>query len=227
MSFSHTEPVVPAGNTSARRSSGILAIFLACSVVVATVCWGPAIVRLAQALRPYQLNNVSEYSDTELRAVVGPARLHLWIVIFASFAAIGALALLAVVLGRRSLRTTGSEAVRSRLGAWATRCLVGGLVIGLGSILLSSVGWFFDLNTSQWVLLMSVAMASALGSVMLSVTALGHPASESARADVRSVAWRRGARIRLLAESLLLLAVFVVIVGTAQFFVGFYLRLVY
>ena len=151
MSFSHTEPVVPAGNTSARRSSGILAIFLACSVVVATVCWGPAIVRVALALRPYQLNNVSEYSDTELRAVVGPARLHLWIVIFASFAAIGVLALLAVVLGRRSLRTMRSEAVRSRLGAWATRCLVGGLVIGLGSILLSSVGWFFDLNTSQHV----------------------------------------------------------------------------
>src|SRR5690349_323689 len=71
-----------------RRDLEALAMLLACCAVAVAVALGPLSDRAARALRPPQLDGATRYSDVEVRAIVDPARQHLWALTLVSFAAL-------------------------------------------------------------------------------------------------------------------------------------------
>src|SRR5262249_10920516 len=159
----------------------------------------------AQDLRPEQLAHVSQYSDVELRAAVAPARLHLWIIVLVSFSRLVALVGIAILLGRRALPTTAGGGVVARLRAWGFWGLVGGLAIGLGPLFLSlsPMGRLFSFPTDTRVLLMSLTLAGAVGSIILGAIALRRPISAVVNSGTAPRAWRRRARLCLIAATLI------------------------
>lgn len=214
-----------------RPRSSTPALLLAITAIVACVAWGPAMEAVAQSLRPSQLDDISKYSDAELRAVIEPARLQMWSIAVASFFAIALLAVLAFVLGRRVMRTTANDQTLARLGTWAPWPLVVGLVLVVATVLLGTPlvsyvgGKLFYLSAWSSALVASLATAGALGSFILSGVALYRPTAESVGVAAQSPAWRGRARVCSVAAPLVVLLGFFLLALLAQFTVGFYLRL--
>jgi len=222
----------PVGDTRVgRRRSVTPALLLGLIAVIACVAWGPIVEAVAQHLRPSQLDDISKYSDAELRAVIEPVRRQMWIIAIGSFCVIASLAVLAFVLGRRALRATADDGTAARLGRWALWPLFSslGLVAAVfltGTPFVSSlISNLFFPTTEMTTVALSLATAGALGSFILSGVALGRPRAELAQRDVQSQAWRRGARVCLVAAPLVTLSGFLLLAFFAQFTVGFYLRL--
>ena len=206
-------------DTRAGRPRSVMpALVLGIAAIVACLAWGPALQAVAQRLRPSQLDDISKYSDAELQALIDPARLQMWIITIASFCVIASLAVLAFVLGRRALRVTADDGTLARLGRWAPWPLVGGLVLVVAGVLFGSLAAAFAF------LVLAFAMAGAMCSFILSGFALCRPPAKSAQGDGQSQAWRRSARVCLVAAPLVLLSVFLFLALLAQVTIGLYLR---
>jgi hypothetical protein len=220
----HAEPF--AGGAERQHRLVTLTGLLTCCAVVASAGWGPAMVAVARALRPYQLADIPRYRD-EVDAAVAAAVQHMWIMLLASFLAILTLAGVAMLLGRWSLRTGARARSLVRLEQGAIGSLVGGLALWLGPVLLSSAGGHFYLPANWGYLLTSLPLAGAVGSVMLSGIALGHAGALPEPAIPHRQAWHRGARLCLVVAPVIILAVFFIFSWLAVFTVAFYLHSVY
>ena len=206
-------------------------MLLACCAVAVAVALGPLSDRAARALRPPQLDGATRYSDVEVRAIVDPARQHLWALTLVSFAALVVLMGAAMLVGRRALRGTANERTLARLGIWALWCLVAGLILGLVPYLLDvfRVSNIVLLPTGTNLMLTSLALASEVGSIILGGVALVRPAGTPVptNSGMPQGAWRGKVRLGLGAATLIGLAAFVLLAFVAQFTLGFYLRLVF
>lgn len=219
MSRSQSSLAHPYADTpSRRRLLASLASLLACCAVAATVGWGPAMEAVARTLRPHQLDDVN-YHGAVPAPVLAEAHQRMWIIASASFLVILALAATALLLGRLALRPAPSAVALTRLENGAIVSLVGGLVLGLGPLLLSLAGRLFSIFQDKGIVLVSIGLAGAVGSFILS----GIAVRRSTTRPEPVVAHRR-ALICLVMASLLILAGFFLLAGSAQFIIGFYLH---
>ncbi len=92
-------------------------------------------------------------------------------------------------------------------------------MLGLGPLLLSLTGRLFSIFQDKGILLVSIAMAGAVGSFILSGIAV-----RRSRARPEPVATHQRAGVCLAVASLIILAGFFLLTGAAQFTVGFYLH---
>ncbi len=203
---------------------------IACGV---SAIWLLAMELVAWALRPPELSAFPAYRG-DVRPFQEAALTRMTVIVIASFLAITALAVLAILLGRRARRLLGTEATAARLEKWATVCLVVSLV-GLGLVLafgLSSLPAIVSIRLHLPPLinqlldivlyrtpvithaLVAITAASAMGCFILS-----------------GIAVRRGQRWRtpvgLVVSALILLTWFAGTAIAARFIVGFYLHLVW
>jgi hypothetical protein len=214
--------------TRQRRLEALTLLLTGCAVAASTG-WGPFIFAAARDLRPQQLDHVAQYTNTQLQAAVEPARLHLWGIVLVSFAVIVALVGMAILVGRRALHQTEGADALARLGTWALWCLVGGVGMGVGLLViaLSPVGKSFSLPTDMSVLLLSLILAGAVGSVILAALALGRPVWAAVNIGMAPRAWRGRVRLCLVGATLMALSAFALLAFAAQFTLGFYLRFVF
>lgn len=204
-----------------RRLLASLASLLACCTVAATVAFGPAMAAVARTLQPLQRDDVS-YHGVAPAPLLAEARLHMWIIASASFLMILALAATALLVGRLALRPAPSARTLARLENGAIVSLVGGLVIGLGFPYLSLAGGIFSIFQDEGILLVSIGLAGAVGSFILS----GIAVRRSTAGPVPVVAHRRAA-ICLVVASLIIPVGFFLLASTAQFIIEFTLHLVF
>ncbi len=190
--------------------------------VVLGLVWGPIMWIIAFVLRPPHLSS-PDYNPRELASLQHDAALQLWIILIASFLLALALAMFAIILGRRTVRFAGSERLAARLGWWGGVSLVISL-LSLGCLLLEYYApAIFHSNGSygfvpyiviqlSFVLFIALAVAGALSSFVLN----GIAARTSARA-----------RIGLVVSALLVLVWFLFVALFAQVIVAVHVHLVY
>lgn len=213
-----------AGSAERRQRQVTLACLLAGGALVASAAWAPAMLAVAHALRPSQLADIPRYRG-DVQSAVDAARLRMQIVLLASVLAIVALAALAIVLGRKALRSTASAQTLARLERWAVASLVGGVAIWLVPDLLSAtVGGLFTLAANVSTVLAALMLAGAVGSVILSGIALRRTRAASQPTMARPRGWRVGARVCLVVAPLVVLAEVAFVSIVALFIVAFYLR---
>jgi hypothetical protein len=221
-------------------AGGLVAASIVCGVIAlaATTIWLLAMELTASALRPAELSSFPAYPG-DVRPFQEAALARISVIVLVSFLAILALALAAIILGRRARRRSGNVAALARLGKWAAICLAVSLV-GFGSILIFSlsslpavesfrmrlptfVNQLLDivLYRSPFIIqaLVSVTAASAMGSFILSGVAVRFAHGQAIHR------WRT--RLSLVVSALILLGWFAITLFVARFIVGFYLHLVY
>jgi hypothetical protein len=200
--------------------------------IVSSAVWLLIMEAVAHLLRPPELDAIPAY-----RGDVGPfqqaALTRITAIVIASFLAIMALAVLAILMGRRARRQSGNDAALVWLGKWATVCLIVSLV-GLGIILafgLSSlpaiVSFRLRLPPSINQLLDIVLYRSpVIIQALVAITA----ASAMGCFILSGIVARRGQRwrtpISLVVSALILLGWFAITLLVARFIVGFYLHFV-
>jgi hypothetical protein len=123
-----------------------------------------------------------------------------------------------------------SEAI-DPVAAAAQWLLVGGLAFGLIPLVTISFqpNSFSFLPPNTFAVLLSLILAVAIGSVMLSGVALRPPTATPVSTDLEAsqLAWRATTRFCLAAAMIIGVAAFALLAYVAQFIVGFYLHLVY
>jgi hypothetical protein len=208
-----------------------VATLLACLAIAGGVAWGPVSAMVAQSLRPARLLQSPLLSDTEVQAVLAPARQQLWLLTVIYFTALVGLAAATILVGRRALEGWVSERQLAHLGAWAGWLLVGGLALGLIPILILLLlpGGSSFLPAVTGPLLISLVLAGAVGSAMLASIALRQPVSTPASIDTETSlrAWRGKTRFCLGMAILIALAVFALLTWAAQVILGFYPRILW
>lgn len=201
--------------------------------LAASALWLLAMEITASALRPAELSAYPAYRG-DVRPFQEAALARISVIVLISFLAILALALVAIILGRRARRQSGNEAAATWLEKWATVCLIVSLV-GLGLILmlgLSSIPPIvsFRLRLPPFInqlldivlyqsrviiqALVAIIAAGAMGCFILS-----------------AIVARRGQRWRtpvsLVVSGLILLLWLASTAWLARFIVGFYLHIVW
>jgi hypothetical protein len=194
---------------------------------------------VASALRPAELDEVSQHSDTELHALIEPARQQLWAITLLFFAILVIFTYAAILLGRRALQRSASQRIRTKLNAGALWFLVGGLVFGLVPVVafflvpvvafFALPDWFYSLPPVTAAILVSIILAGTIGSAILGGVALSRPTLAQALSDTTSPqrAWRIAMRLCFGAATLIGLAAFALLAYAAQFVLAFYLRFVF
>ena len=199
---------------------------LTCCAVLASGLWAPVILLVARAVRPAQLDDVTRrYPRAVLEALAADARQRMWAIVLASFLALLALAVAAIVLNRRAANVARGEPGRRpiRPSWWASAGLLLALVLVLASVLRSPSAASLA-GASLGVLAMAGAMAGLiLGATALRRAAAQPPDSALPRRDFRQLA----ARISLIVAPLFLLAGVVFTGLLAQLTASFLLFLVY
>lgn len=199
-----------------------LSAALAITALIASAAWGPVMEVIARLLRPPELNS-TRYGYQQVAPFQHDAEQRVWIILIASFLLILALALLAIIFGRRALRFPGSEAPVARLRRWGGVCLVICLLSLVGAVLMeyapnalaTSIGFSYIYTISQFIFI-----------ILATTTAMGALASfilngiVARRAAIR--AW-----LSLVVSALVMLIWFLAVAVLAQFLVAFYLHLVY
>lgn len=227
MSRSQPDLARPSASMPARRRRlAALAWLLACCAVVASAGWVPAMVAAAHALRPHQLDHAGSYRDAA--PAVAEPKLLMWIIAIASFLVIVALAVMALLVGRRALRMTRASVLSlARLERGAVASLAGGLVIWLVPFFLDAADRYFSLPEGVSVQLASIALAGAVGSFILGGIAVRQVAAGPEQAAAHRRAWYTGARICLAVAPVIILTLFLGTAIDAQIIVGFFLHLVF
>jgi hypothetical protein len=199
--------------------------------IAASALWTQAMATIASALRPAELSAVPAYRG-DVTPFQQAALTRMTVIVVVSFVAIMALAVLTILLGRRTRRQSGNEATLAWLEKWATVCLIVSLA-GLGFIVLLSlsslsaiVSFRFRLPSSINQLLDIVLYRSpVIGQALVTITT----ASTMGCFILSSTAARRGQHwrtpISLVVSALILLLWFVTTAWAARFIVGFYLHL--
>lgn len=218
-----------AGAPDRRRRLVRWATLLACCAVLISAGWGLAMWMVASALRPAQLNSATYTAQVPVAASV--ARMQMQLILLSTFAVLVVLAALAILVGRRALRLRVSAQVLAQFGTSAVWTLVGGLVVGiLTLLLLYSAATHFDrfpeLPFDLLALPIGLMMAGAMGSLILSGLVVRQTPAGVDQPAAQRTGWRVGARICLLVAPLLLLAGFLFISLLAEFIAAFYLHLV-
>jgi hypothetical protein len=221
-------------------AGGLVVASIVCGVIAlatATV-WLLAMELTGWALRPAELSSFPAYRG-DVRPFQEAALARISVIVLASFLAILALALAAILLGRRARRLADTMAALARLERWAAICLVVCLV-GFGIILIFSlsslqviesfrmrlptfVNQLLDIVLYRSPIIIqafaAVTAAGAMGSFILSGVAVRFAHGQAIHR------WRT--RVSLVASALILLGWFAITLLVARFIVGFYLHLVY
>ena len=221
-------------------AGGLVAASIVCGAIAlaAATVWLLAMELTASALRPAELSSFPAYRG-DIRPFQEAALARISVIVIVSFLAILALAVAAILLGRRARRRSDNAAGVARLGKWAAICLVVSLV-GFGIILIFSLSSLpavesFRIRLPTFVnqlldivlyrspaiiqALAAVTAASAMGSFILSGVAVRFARGQAIHR------WRT--RVSLVVSALILLGWFVITLLVARFIVGFYLHLVY
>lgn len=232
----------PANNGSRAQGRGrrpVVASAICGGVALAaSALWLLAMELTASALRPAELSSFPAYRG-DIRPFQEAALARISVIVIVSFLAILALAVVAILLGRRAWRSSDNMAALARLEKWAAICLVVSLVgfaiiliFGLSS--LPAVGSFrmrlppaisqliniiFERSPIIIQALAAVTAASAMGSFILSGVAVRLGNGQAIHR------WRT--RVSLVVSALILLGWFAITAFVARFIVGFYLHLVY
>lgn len=197
---------------------------------------------LAHMLRPPELNSVPRYYRGDVRPFQQAALTRMTIIVVASYLVIIAFAVIAIFLGRWARRRSGNEGALARLRKWAGICLIVSLVslgitlifnfiflpaimslhMSLPLFIAQTITTVLDQSTLIVEALIAFMAASAMGSLILSGIAVGHPHPQTARRWER---WR--VRISLVVSPLILLLWFALTAFLARFIVAFYLHIVY
>ncbi len=221
-------------------AGGLVAASIVCGVIAlaAATVWLLAMELTGSALRPAELSSFPAYRG-DVRPFQEAALARISVIVLVSFLAILALALAAILLGRRARRRSDNVAALARLEKWAAICLVVSLV-GFGIILIFSlsslpavesfrmrlppaisqlINIVFDRSPIIIQALVAVTAAGAMGSFILSGVAVRFARGQAIHR------WRT--RLSLVVSALILLGWFVITLWVARFIVGFYLHLVY
>jgi hypothetical protein len=150
------------------------------------MAWTPALLSLANALRPLDEFDVNRWCFSDAR--LAQARQQFSIIAFVCLAALVALVALSVVVGRRALRETASAATLTRMGKWSLAYLVGGLALALGAYLIgNSTGGRFFLDIQDSITRLNLL----LGAVVTYLAAGFIPASQVISAILGGIALLR------------------------------------
>jgi hypothetical protein len=147
----------------------------------------------------------------------------MWIIVVASFVAILAFAIAAMLLGRRALRQPTPQRLRS-ITRWAYAALLTGLLICIFELLANA-----RISLPFWLAqaLLIIAAAAVMTSFILSGIAARRTRRQPLQAGGHSRARGFGARTCLALSSLSILFGFALVAFLAQFIVSFYLHFVF
>lgn len=220
-------------------AGGLVAASIVCGVIAlaAATVWLLAMELIGWALRPAELSNFPAYRG-DVRPFQEAALARISLIVLVSFLAILALAVAAILLGRRARRLSDNMATLARLEKWAAICLIVSLV-GFGIILIfglsslpavesfrirlpTAINQLLDivLYRSPVIIqaLAAITAAGAMGSFILSGVAVRFAHGQAIHR------WRT--RVSLVVSTLILLGWFAITLLVARFIVGFYLHLV-
>ena len=225
--------------TPTQRAWKILTIVLAGLAVVVSMAWTPALLSISIALDPGRNSGdpIENYSAAQQQAMIAQAKQQFSLIALICLLALVALVALAIVAGRRALRETASAATLARIGRWSLVCLVGGLALAPGLLLIRIIrsGQFYYNYIEQPIryfnpLLAQVVISMALGlvpasqvvSVILSSIALLRPTTGPAGGErAPQGTWRAWTLIGMILASLIALLMFAAVYLLAVLFIGF------
>ncbi|HET8908090.1 MAG TPA: hypothetical protein VFN11_14120 [Ktedonobacterales bacterium] len=225
MSLPSSDLPIRATTDTPSRQGVFLTFSVLCAslAVVAGALWPLIMVVVARAVRPPELDGPTFYRG-DIAALLYPARVRMAIITGASFLVILALAVVAILLGRRVALLASPQRLEL-IERLAVGSLLGGLLSGI-------IVYLANVRPVLPTIVVSLALVSfAAVGIMTSfiLSSIVPRRAQGVQSGAAVPVWTRHywTRLTVVVSLLAILAGFVLVALLAQFVVGFYLHLVY